>query len=262
MLIRDASKRLEVFLQCRTATMPFAPGMTVFPGGSVDSDDYRADVAWHGPSTEDFAQLLGTTSDLARALVCAAVRETFEECGVLLATSHDGSPIEKRWFDDHMHRARSDLADRSISLADLLNRHRFILRADLLAPVSTWITPIGNARRYNTRFFLAALPEGQEADGHTTEADRCYWCAPSTALEEWTDGKTILLPPTWTQIRTLAGYSALADLPIPFDTTTNEPIPVIESAPMNDATGWRLGFPHCEEYFEGLPEGAKRGLRP
>src|ERR1700758_2856444 len=82
---------VEVLMLRRTAAMKFAPGAYVFPGGSVDEADFSAETAWHGPSPADFAARLGCSASLARALVCAAVRETFEESGVLLAGTPDGA---------------------------------------------------------------------------------------------------------------------------------------------------------------------------
>ena len=86
------------------------------------------------------------------------------------------------------------------------------MRADLLRPLAHWITPIGESRRYDTRFFLAALPEGQQADGETTEAAETAWATPRAALEAWDDGKHFLLPPTWTQLKEISSYGSLADL--------------------------------------------------
>ena len=77
----------------RVAAMKFAPGAYVFPGGSVDPADYAAEVGWHGPDPAEFGARLGASAEMARALVCAAVRETFEEAGVLLA----GAPAAARW---------------------------------------------------------------------------------------------------------------------------------------------------------------------
>src|SRR5580698_742828 len=84
-LLRQAASGVEAFLLRRTAELEFAPGAYVFPGGSVDARDADAGVGWAGPGPADFAALLDVSPDRARALVCAAVRETFEESGVLLA---------------------------------------------------------------------------------------------------------------------------------------------------------------------------------
>ncbi|WP_278312610.1 NUDIX hydrolase [Lolliginicoccus levis] len=254
---------IEVFLQRRTRTMPFAPGMTVFPGGGVDATDRAAALAWHGPAPEYWASAFSTSAATARALVVAAVRELYEECGVLLAGHLDGSIVTGEWIAGTLGDSRDHLVARSVSFADLLREHDLALRADLLVPVANWITPTGNARRYDTRFFLALLPPGQEADDQTPEADECFWRAPRAALESWSRGEAILLPPTWSQLRGLAHIASSSELPLPADPGGQAlPIPPIESAPMDHPDGWRLGFPDCDDYYASAPPGLGRTLRP
>ena len=100
---------------------------------------------------------------MARALVCAAVRETFEEAGVLLAGAPDGGPVADpsgpSWEAD-----RAALVAGAVTLAELLSRRGLVLRADLLVPWARWITPEGEPRRFDARFFAAALPAGQRGD--------------------------------------------------------------------------------------------------
>ena len=102
MVLRSAPA-VEVLMLRRTAAMKFAPGAYVFPGGSVDPADYVSEIGWQGPSPEEFGARLGATAAVARALVCAAVRETFEESGLLLAGAPDGSlavPSGPSWEAD------------------------------------------------------------------------------------------------------------------------------------------------------------------
>jgi 8-oxo-dGTP pyrophosphatase MutT (NUDIX family) len=199
---------LEVFLMRRVKQMAFAGGMTVFPGGGVDRRDAEADLAWIGPDEQWWATEFNTDPATAQALVCAAVRELFEECGVLLAARADGT------FPDTatLTVERAALVDKSLSFAQFLRDHQLSLRADLLRPLAHWITPVGERRRYDTRFFLAALPDGQQADGETTEAAEAAWSTPQAALDAWDNGKHYLLPPTWTQLTELSSYGSVADL--------------------------------------------------
>jgi 8-oxo-dGTP pyrophosphatase MutT (NUDIX family) len=199
---------IEVFLMRRVKQMAFAGGMTVFPGGGVDPRDAEADLAWIGPDEQWWAAQFHTDPATAQALVCAAVRELFEECGVLLAAGPDGT------FPDTsaLTGERAALVDKSLSFAQFLRDHNLSLRADLLRPLAHWITPVGESRRYDTRFFLAALPEGQQADGETTEAAKTAWATPQAALDAWDEGKHFLLPPTWTQLKELSGYKGLGNL--------------------------------------------------
>jgi 8-oxo-dGTP pyrophosphatase MutT (NUDIX family) len=208
MLVRDASAGLEVFLLHRVHGMPFAGGMTVFPGGGVDQRDADTSVAWHGPEPAFWAEWFGVDIGLARALVCAAVRETFEESGVLLA-GHDGGAVvaDARPYAS----ARQDLVDRKMSLAQFLAEAGLVLRADLLRPWANWVTPEAEARRYDTRFFLAELPAGQVADGETTEASDAGWALPTDAIAAWKAGERMLLPPTWVTLAELARCATVAD---------------------------------------------------
>jgi 8-oxo-dGTP pyrophosphatase MutT (NUDIX family) len=185
---------VEVLMLRRTATMKFAPGAYVFPGGSVDPADYGAEIGWQGPSPEEFGARLGATAEVARALVCAAVRETFEESGVLLAGAPGGSlaaPAGQSWEADRMA-----LANGTLTLAELLSGRGLVLRADLLVPWTRWITPVGESRRFDARFFAAALPDGQEAVGHEAESDHVAWLRPAAAIEAAKAGQMSLLPPT------------------------------------------------------------------
>jgi 8-oxo-dGTP pyrophosphatase MutT (NUDIX family) len=207
MLLRDTAAGPEVFLLRRVGAMAFAAGMTVFPGGGVDRRDADAAVAWTGPEPEWWAQRFGTDVGLARALVCAAVRETFEESGVLLAGPDPDTVVADT---SPFAQARQDLVDRNVSLAGFLAQNSLVLRADLLRPWANWLTPAGEPRRYNTRFFLAELPAGQRADGVTTEADASGWQRPAEALADREAGRAALMPPTWVTLRELAEFTDVA----------------------------------------------------
>jgi 8-oxo-dGTP pyrophosphatase MutT (NUDIX family) len=188
---------LQVFLQRRVAGMAFAGGMTVFPGGGVDSTDRPDADRWTGPDPGWWGERLACAADLAGALVHAAVRETFEECGVLLAGP--GLP-------DGLERHRGDLVARRRTFPDLLADTGLVLRADLLRPWARWITPPGAPRRYDTAFFAALVPDGQEADAHTTEAVEATWWHPVEALERRHAGDMKLMPPTLRTLQEIAEH--------------------------------------------------------
>lgn len=190
----------------RTATMKFAPGAYVFPGGSVDPADYGAEIGWQGPSPAEFGARLGASAEVARALVCAAVRETFEESGVLLAGAPGGPlavPSGPSWEAD-----RLALTSGTLTLAELLVRRGLVLRADLLVPWARWVTPEGEPRRFDTRFFAAALPDGQEAVGHEAESDHVAWLRPASAIGSAKAGEISMLPPTATTLNDFASAVA------------------------------------------------------
>lgn len=230
-LLRDGAHGVEAYVLRRVRGMPFAGGMTAFPGGSVDPRDADATVGWAGPEPARWAHAFGTDEALARELLCAAVRETFEEAGVLLAgpsaqTVADGAHPE--WDDD-----RGALERRDYSLAGLLARRGLVLRTDLLRPWAHWITPEGEPRRYDTRFFVAALPDGQSAPDATgmvtREADEVGWIRPVDALAEAERGARPMLPPTVVTLREIAAYPTVAAvLDAGWDRTITPIIPRLE----------------------------------
>jgi 8-oxo-dGTP pyrophosphatase MutT (NUDIX family) len=183
MLLREGATGLEVFVMHRVASMAFAPSVTVFPGGGVDpTDQWPPD--WSGPDRTWWARALGKEPAEASALVVAAARELFEETGVLLS---DGAPGEQ---------ARLVVAEHRGSLREVMVAHGLKLRSELLRPWANWITPPGNTRRYDTFFFLAALPEGQQAQMLTTEAESGRWARPADLLAEHETGRLAMMPPT------------------------------------------------------------------
>jgi 8-oxo-dGTP pyrophosphatase MutT (NUDIX family) len=199
----------EVYMLRRKPTMAFAPGAYVFPGGSVDQRDADEEVAWAGPDVSVWAGLLGTSPSLARAVVCAAVRETFEESGVLLA----GAAAEKIVADttgDDWEADRQALLDRSVSLAELLARRGMILRSDLLRPWARWITPAAEPRRFDARFFAAALPAGQRTRDVGGEASAVQWISPAGAIDAGRAGEIELWLPTAMTLAELSDYSDIA----------------------------------------------------
>ncbi|MEO7060262.1 MAG: NUDIX hydrolase [Lapillicoccus sp.] len=195
MLVRDGASGVDVFMLRRVASMAFAPSMWVFPGGGVDPRDDAADLPWAGPSAAEWATRLGCDEGLARSLVSAAVREVFEECGVLLAgPSADTVVADLR--DPEWDAERAALLSREQSLSEMLLRRGLVLRSDLLAVKAHWVTPEFEPRRYDTWFFAALLPEGQIPDDDTSEADVSDWVVPADLLDAYAAGSAGLLPPT------------------------------------------------------------------
>ena len=179
----------------RAATMAFVPEAVVFPGGGVDPADDGARCSWIGPDEEVWARRMGTSADVARRVVTAAARELFEECGVLLAGDERGvcslDASEPAWAEE-----RRRLVSHETSLADVLKRHGLALRADLLGLRSHWLTPEFEPRRYDTYFFAALAPTGQEPDSRTSEADRAGWVDPQAMFDRAAQGSVRLVPPT------------------------------------------------------------------
>ena len=201
----------EAYLLRRRASMAFAGGMYAFPGGGVDPRDGTADIGWAGPGAEEWAVRLGCPPEAARAVVCAAVRETFEESGVLLAGPDGASVVADvsggRWRAD-----RAALEAHELSFAEFLTRRGLVLRSDLLGGWARWITPEFEERRYDTWFFVAAVPEGQRTAEVPGEADRVEWLAPAEAVARAEAGKYLMLPPTVTTLRELSGHDSAGAL--------------------------------------------------
>lgn len=186
----------EVYLLSRHRTMSFAAGMCVFPGGGVDPRDSDHTVGWAGPSPEDWADRLGCTAVEARALVCAAVRETFEECGVLLAGPSADSVVADVSGDD-WEADRHALESRSLSLTELLERRGLVLRTDLLGAWAAWTTPVMEPKRFRTWFFVAELPQGQLTRDVSTESTSVMWVPAAEVLDRVEAGEMKMMPPTY-----------------------------------------------------------------
>jgi 8-oxo-dGTP pyrophosphatase MutT (NUDIX family) len=210
-LLRDAAAGPEVYLLRRAGTMAFAAGMHVFPGGSVDPRDGETATAWSGPPAVQWAAWLGCDEPLARALVCAAVRETFEESGVLLAGPHAGDVVADTTGDD-LERDRLSLLDRSVSMAEMLSRRGLVLRSDLLRPWAHWITPEFEPKRFDTRFFVAAVPAGQRPRDVSGEADDTVWLPVSEAVARHDAGGLAMLPPTIVALREISVFGSVAEV--------------------------------------------------
>lgn len=187
---------LEVYLLRRDTGMAFAGGFCVFPGGGVDTRDDEAGIGWAGPSAREWGDLLGTSPEHARGLVCAAVRETFEESGVLLAGPTPDTIVEDTTGDD-WEADRRRLEAREVAFSEVLRRRRLVLRTDLLQWWGSWITPDHEPRRYDTRFFVARLPGGQVTRDVSTESVGVHWLAVRDALEAVDAGRLTMLPPTY-----------------------------------------------------------------
>jgi 8-oxo-dGTP pyrophosphatase MutT (NUDIX family) len=249
---------LEVYLLRRTRGMPFAGGMTAYPGGGVDPRDADTDIAWAGPSPAQWATAFGCDERVARELVCAAVRETFEEAGVLLAGPPEGAApgggtaagVVPDVSGDDWEEQRQALLTRELSLAELLAGRGLAVRSDLLRPFAHWITPPVEPRRYDTKFFAAALPPGQEARDVSSEADEASWLTPAAALAAMRGGTRPMLPPT---IHTLGQLEPFGDVAAALAGSPPEPLhpisPTFEDTPdgrwavLPDGTRIRLVVP-------------------
>jgi 8-oxo-dGTP pyrophosphatase MutT (NUDIX family) len=250
-LMRDSDDGPRVYLLRRTASMAFAAGFFVFPGGSVDArDEDFADESWVGPPLAEWAAALSADVPTARALVCAAVRETFEESGVMLA-GPDADTVVADTSGEDWEADRLALLDRSLSLAELLRRRGLVLRADLLRAWAHWITPDVEPKRFNTRFFVAAMPPGQRTRDVGGEADRVVWMRPADALAGNQRGEMSMLPPTIATITDVAAYPSVEA--VLAAGTLREVTPIHPKVLLDENDGIRFLLPSDPDYPPDSP---------
>ncbi|MFN0040952.1 MAG: MBL fold metallo-hydrolase [Burkholderiales bacterium] len=210
-LVRDASQGMEVLLAKRTQLADFAGGAYVFPGGAVDQADAAPELAALASGLDDEAasRRLGIERGGIGYWV-AAIRECFEEAGLLFAHAHDDRLID---IDGHaaprFASARKALAAGETTLLHLLQAHNLRLATDRLHYFSHWITQAGRPRRYDTRFFLAEAPARQTPSHDGEELVNHLWIRPTDALERSHGGEMNLMFPT---IKTLESIAKLRDV--------------------------------------------------
>jgi 8-oxo-dGTP pyrophosphatase MutT (NUDIX family) len=214
-VVRDGAAGLETFVLRRNIESEFVKGAYVFPGGSVDEADRHADLeaVCEGRTDAEASALLGIDSG-GLAFWVAAIRECFEEAGLLLAYGGDGKLL--RLDDPELadafaaHRRAVDAGERR--LVDVCAEEGLRLAVDAMHYFSHWITPEGQPRRYDTRFFLAAAPEAQEGLHDEVETIASEWVTPADALARYHAKELDLMPPQMVTLRQLAEYDRVDDL--------------------------------------------------
>jgi 8-oxo-dGTP pyrophosphatase MutT (NUDIX family) len=214
MVVRDAETGgVEVLMLRRHPAAVFAARAWVFPGGVVEPGDAEAIPLVTGLTDVAASAALGLPSG-GLAFWVAAVRECFEEAGLLLAVHPDGSPLdvgsplEAARFARHqrdVHRGRR-------SLAEVLTAEGLVLDCSGVHYVSHWITPPGGPRRFDTRFFVTPAPAGQLPVPDTHEIDGSGWFSPAAALESRRQGELHLVYPTIKNLEALTRFQGTAEL--------------------------------------------------
>lgn len=230
MLVRPAGAGFEVFMLRRSEASHFVPDVYVFPGGTVDEADlsehalaracgvdaeslagqFRAELAPSFP-----APFTSPPQREAAGLLIAAVRELYEEAGVLLACDATGTPLGDDDLAPHrgdLHDARARVQSKELAFADLLHRVGVYANAGALMLFSQWITPPVFPRRYNAHFFLAQASADQAAVADAFETHDGVWIAPKAALEQCEAGTFRMVYPTIKHIERLAQFDELGDL--------------------------------------------------
>ncbi|MFJ4123017.1 NUDIX hydrolase [[Kitasatospora] papulosa] len=240
----------SVHMLRRRTSMAFAGGAYAYPGGGVDPRDDDHLVGWAGPSLETWAGRLGVATPAeAQAVVCAAVRETYEEAGVLLAGPSADTVVSDTTGAD-WEADREALVARDLSFAGFLDRRGLVLRSDLLAAWARWITPAFEPRRYDTWFFVAVLPEGQRTRNVSTEADRTVWIRPGDAADGYDRGELLMMPPTVATLRALRPYGTASEALGAADSQSL--VPVLAEARM-EGDELVLSWPGHDEFTKHVP---------
>jgi 8-oxo-dGTP pyrophosphatase MutT (NUDIX family) len=209
-LLRPSAARFEVFLVRRSDSVAFMGGAHVFPGGRVDPADQILDTRELTDGAESSAVRMSDVSlEEAIAHHVAALRELFEEAGVLLARRNgkivtiDGDSHNR--FTAHRH----NLLAGTTSFADIVSAEGLRLAIDELTYFAHWVTPEVEIKRFDTRFFVARAPKGQTPvhdDGETIHSE---WLDPAEAIERGRGEEIALPPPTWTTLRALAKFDSI-----------------------------------------------------
>lgn len=217
LVARDASP-LEVLVIERPDKMRFAPGAHVFPGGVLDSDDgelvRRMADRCDGWSDEKASESLGVSAG-GLAFWVAAVRECFEEVGLLFARHRQGGEavsLAQPGIRERFERHRQELCRGRLTFAELVVGEDLVLDLGRVTYLSRWITPPGRPLRYDTRFFVADAPSDQVASQWSSESVNLTWAPPGRLLERSRAGEIRLLTPTARTLRWAAGFSSVSGL--------------------------------------------------
>lgn len=208
LILRDTSDGFETLMLRRHGRSGFAADMWVFPGGVVDADDATLPAdRWTGLDIDALAERFALPPQRVLAFHVAAVRETFEEAGLLLAHRSDGTPPDLS--DPELLQLRHDLADREtdVDFVGWLQSQDLVVDLGELTYLSHWLTPTVEPRRYDTRFFVARMPAAQDAGHDQLEITDQRWVAPSRALAEYSAGRLQLIYPTIKTLQSLVGHA-------------------------------------------------------
>jgi 8-oxo-dGTP pyrophosphatase MutT (NUDIX family) len=248
------SAGVEVFLMRRHRAQSFMGGAYVFPGGRLDDSDCEPGLAGRsagldGAGARRLLREPELSEDRALGLFFCVVRELFEEAGVLLARGVNGKM-------ERLSSYRSRIHGGELTLLEMADIEGLDFALELLVPWAHWITPEIEKKRFNTRFFLAVMPEGQEAAHDEIELTDSLWLTPAEALARHEAGGILLMPPTLKTLEELSGYESASEL---FEAAAARRIyPVLPQGFKTD-DGFGVMLPHDTEYSI---EGYKQPERP
>jgi len=245
MIVRDAP-HLEAFMLRRNPRSSFVAGAHVFPGGQVDAADGAPelidDATGSGPAAADAA--LGQVG--ATRFWVAAVREAFEEAGVLLARRLDGTAFVPTSAEQQaLAKARSLVASGHRPLRDVLTDHGLVLDLGALVPIGRWITPVPSPKRFDTWFFVALAPEGHQYEHDARELVDSEWLTPYAALDRARSGAIELIYPTIRSLLLAQRYPDASAFVAAARRRWDHPEPF---RVMNPGQGWQLDLTTDDEH--------------
>ena len=230
MLVRDGAQGIEIFMVKRDRMVDLASGALIFPGGKVDADDANVDIPWgtslFGPEPKYWI---------------AAVRETFEEAGVLIALREGEVDVVEesaaRALEDKYRKA---LNAKSVQFSDFMTREKLVPAFDHMVHFAHWISPETLDKRFDTHFFLVEMPEGQIAEHDGQEAVSSVWKRPQDLLADAEAGREFLVPATRLNIEVLADSATVAEA---MAAARNRHVTSVMPRLVKDATGVRAVIP-------------------
>jgi 8-oxo-dGTP pyrophosphatase MutT (NUDIX family) len=241
-IVPSGASSVEVFMLRRNLRSAFVAGAYVFPGGGVDDDDRTAPMTGliDGIDHATADAMLGTPEG-ALGFWVAAIRESFEEAGVLLARDATSGASVTPGLVAELAPARPEVAAGARSFAGLVRDHGLVLDAGALRVFAHWITPEPAPRRYDTWFFVAPAPTGHGYEHDFDETIASEWVRPAVALERARRGELELIYPTFKSLQALERFSCVDDLLAAVDAVWRGPPPAMRV--MNPGQGWQLRLP-------------------
>ena len=231
----DGNRGIEVYITKRHQSLEFVGGFHVFPGGKMDRQDLEPGnlERCKGLSPEDAQKILVNSPDPSKSLAywITAIRELFEEAGILLAYNKEGELIDfkDKELRDKFSSFRRLIHGEKFTMGEMMVKEDLFYAVDSLLYLSHWITPEFSPRRFDTRFFIARLPEEQSPQHYEDEITESAWAEPTQALLRWEKGEMSMIMPTLATLKSLTRFKTLADL---FNAYKPRNIPLPKSPPL------------------------------
>jgi len=249
LVLRDSKDGIEVLMVKRSKKPPFE-NLYVFPGGKIDEDDCHKDWKSYcdGHNDSSASEILGLSSDgLSYWIAC--IRECFEEVGILLAKRKSGEKLnlegaDKNKFDNY----RNELINQKITFLEICQKEDLILSTENIAPLSHWITPDFEIKRFDTRFFIAYLPDNQIVQHDGLELTQSLWINPNVALKKAMEGDMQMILPTTENLKLCSSFNRVTDMLENQKNMTKNDIKPILPKFFKENGNWNVSFPGDDGY--------------